>query len=152
MQDRYATLAPSLSSARATAAALYSPTQAAFGAFLGGPVGLIYFLHHNFVVLEDIAAARKCLIYGVLLILALLVLLSIFPDRFPSTPFTIFYIVVARFVAEKFQLTKQAIADSPDYTFKSNGNVFGMGLACLVGSVIVIVGPIFLLISLGLVR
>jgi hypothetical protein len=132
-------------------AAVYSPNQAASGALLGGPVGLVYFLYRNFVAMGNTVGARNCLIFGALLIPSLLIILSIVPENFPSSPFTLFYVIVARFVAGKYQLTKEAIATSPEYAFQSNWNVIGAGLLCLVGSVIVIIGPIFALLSLGLI-
>jgi hypothetical protein len=45
MQNRYADATTTLGSTRATTAAMYSPNQAAFGTFLGGPIGLIYWLY-----------------------------------------------------------------------------------------------------------
>jgi len=129
--------------------AVYSPNQASFGALLGGPVGLIYFLRENFLILGNKAAARNCLILGALLILALIIVLPRLPAKFPTTPISILYIVVARSIAEKFQITKQAIVESTQYTFKSNWNVFGMGLLCFLGSVIAVIGPILALYALG---
>jgi hypothetical protein len=146
----YAAPAATLDQTASTTAVLYSPNQAAFGAFLGGPLGLIYFLRQNFVALGNKSAARTCLIFGALLIAILLIVLPLLPDKFPSTPITVVYIVIARSVAEKYQVSKQAIAESSQYSFKSNWNVFGMGLLCLLGSAIVIIGPLLALRALGI--
>jgi hypothetical protein len=127
---------------------LYSPTQVACGT-IGGPVGLIYFLKANFSALGNDAAARKTLIFGALLILCLVALLPFLPEKVPNSPFTIAYILIARGVAQKYQMTKQTISDSPRYDFQSNWRVFGLGLLCLVGSVAVIMGPLMLLAVLG---
>jgi hypothetical protein len=119
--------------------------QAAIGSLLGGPVGLIYFLRQNFMALGNTAAARKTLIFGVVLIIALIVVLPLLPENFPSTPFNLMYIFVARGVADKYQLSKQGIIDSADYRFQSSWKVFGMGLLCLLGSAVAIIGPSLLL-------
>lgn len=152
MHSHYPTPTTPLASDRTAPLAVYSPTQAAMGALVGGPVGLIYFLYRNFSTLGNVTAARKCLIFGALLVPALLALLLSLPSNISSIPFTIFYVVVARFVAEKYQLSKQDIAGSSGYTFKSNWNVLGVGLLCFLGSIVVIVGPTLVLVSLGLVR
>lgn len=128
---------------------LYSPTQVACGT-IGGPVGLIYFLKANFSSLGNDRQARNTVLYGTLLILALLVTLPFLPDKFPNSPFTIAYILIARYVAGKYQMTKQAIVESPGYDFHSNWRVLGIGLLCLVASVVVIVGPFMLLEFLGI--
>jgi hypothetical protein len=148
-QNPYAAPAATLVDAPAATVALYSPTQAACGAMLGGPVGLIYFLRQNFLALDNKAAAQKCLVFGALLIVVLLVAMKLLPSNFPSAPFNIFYILIARLIANKYQATKQVIAESPHYVFRSGWNVFGMGLLCLLGSAIVIVGPLMLLQAVG---
>lgn len=130
---------------------LYSPTQVACGT-IGGPVGLIYFLKANFSALGNDRLARNTVLYGVLLMLALLATLPFLPDKFPNSPFTIAYILTARYVATKYQMTKQAIAESPDHDFHSNWRVLGIGLLCLVASVIVIVGPYVLLEFFGVLN
>ena len=115
---------------------LYSPEQVAFGVFLGGPVGLIYFLRANFRALGNDAAASKTVIYGLLALSGGLAVALILPDNFPGVVFSIIYIFAARTVAEKHQKTKKAIADSPEYGFQSSWKVFGLALLCLVGTVL----------------
>jgi hypothetical protein len=128
---------------------LYSPKQAACGALIGGPVGLIYFLRSNFENLGNGRSATNTLIYGVILIVALLIILPLLPDKFPSAPFSVAYIVAARNIAEKYQISKQGIMDSDRYEFHSNWRVVGYGILCFLGSVIVIAGPLAALHSLG---
>jgi hypothetical protein len=152
VQDRHAIPTAGFPPKRSASAELYSPTQTTVGAFLGGPIGVVYFLYRNFVTLGQLAAARKCLIYGAILIPAVVASLFILPDKFPGAPFTLLYIGVARFVTQKFQLTHQQISESSDYTFKSGPNVLGMGLMCFVGSIVVILGPLYLFVALGWIR
>lgn len=123
--------------------------QVAGGAFLGGPAGLTYFLAANFSSLENDRLVRRTLIGGGLLILALLVVLPLLPDWFPSAPFTFMYLLVGRHVADKYQMTKQAIEASDRYDFHSNWRVVGMGLLCMLGSLAIIIGPLWILAALG---
>lgn len=51
--------------------------------------------------------------------------------------------------ANNLQLTKSAIDESPRYAFESNWRVFGRGLLCLRGSLIVLVTPLWLLATMG---
>lgn len=128
---------------------IYSPTQVACGT-IGGPVGLIYFLKANFASLGNERLEKQTLLYGGLLILALLALTPLLPDWFPNWPISIAYILMARYVAQNYQMTKQDIASSTVYDFHSNWRVLGLGLLCLLASVIVIVVPLVTLILLGI--
>ncbi|WP_130619122.1 hypothetical protein [Dyella amyloliquefaciens] len=151
-QDQYAAPATTFNKAVSPAIAIYSPIQIAFGTFLGGPVGLIYFLWKNFVALEKYTYARRCLILGAALIAALWLLLPFLPEKTSGMPFAIAYVITARHIAETYQLTKPAIAEDPRYSFRSNWNVVVAGVLCLVGSVVLIVGPILALYMFGIVK
>jgi len=131
---------------------LYSPNQVMAGAFLGGPVGLIWFLRENFVTFGDDRQARKTLLLGVVLLVALMIIMPMLPKNFPSLPISIAYMITGQQVAIKWQMTRDAIDASSRYTFHSNGRVFGLGLLCLVASMILLVGPILLLGMTGLVH
>jgi len=129
---------------------LYSPGQVAGGAFLGGPIGAIYFLWANFRALGNHHAAQRTLIFGAFFIAIMVVVLPLLPESFPSLPITIAYVLFARHVAEKHQMTKQAIADSDVHYFHSNWRVGSLGLICLVASVIAMLGPMLLLAATGI--
>lgn len=131
---------------------IYTPNQIMAGAFLGGPVGLIHFLRANFVTLGNDALAKRSLVYGAALIVALLVILPLLPEKFPGLPITIAYMVFGRQVANRYQLTGRAIDASTRYTAQSNWHVFGCGLLCLVASLIVLVVPMMLLGALGILK
>ena len=128
---------------------IYSPTQVACGT-LGGPVGLIYFLYSNFSALGNDRFKKNTIIYGCLFIFVLIILLPFLPDEIPSTPFTILYIVIARLIAEKYQMTKSAIIESENFQFHSNWRVLTFGLLCLLGSMLVLAGPFLILVMLGI--
>lgn len=148
----YATPASPVTDAAVATIPLYSPAQAACGTLLGGPVGLIYFLHANFKALGNRRQQTTTLVAGLVLLLALIAVLPLLPENVPSAPFTIAYVLVARLVVERQQLTKQAIIDSPQHDFHSNWRVAGLGLLCCVGSALVIIGPLLGMEMLGLVR
>ncbi len=148
----YATPLADVSGVAASPVHLYSPTQAAVGALLGGPAGLIYFVRENFVALSNERLAKNTLIYGAILILALIVVLPILPDSVPSLPFSIAYTFAAYHLVGSYQVTKQGIIESPQYAFHSNWRVFGFGILCLIVSGLLIVGPIIALVSLGIIE
>ncbi|MCI4569501.1 hypothetical protein [Lysobacter sp. CFH 32150] len=127
---------------------LYSPTQIACGT-IGGPVGLIYFLWANFVALDNSRLAKRTLIIGSVAILAIIAIAPFLPEKGTAFLFAIIYIAIGRHIAEKYQMTKQAIADSPSFTFQSNWRVFLLGLLCLAASAVAVIGSLFLLIVLG---
>jgi hypothetical protein len=128
---------------------IYSPTQVACGT-IGGPVGLVYFLMANFEALGQQNRKKRTLIFGIIFIIALIVILPFLPDSVPSAPFTIAYIIIAKQVAEKYQMKKQDIINSDVYEFHSNWRVLGLGLLCLVGSLIAVVGPLIILMVAGI--
>ena len=130
---------------------VYSPTQIACGALVGGPIGLIYFLMTNFSLLNDDVGKRNVLYAGIAFIIALLFILPMLPDDFPNSPFTVAYVVVARLVAEKYQMTKKAIIESEQYQFQSSWKAFGISLICLLGSALVIFVPLLILDTLGFI-
>ncbi|TKR30122.1 hypothetical protein FCE95_08225 [Luteimonas gilva] len=119
---------------------LYSPTQVAAGAFLGGPVGLVYFLWANFRALGQAERERITLYCGAVFLLAAAIGIPLLPEKFPSAPINLLYIVVARLVADRFQMSKQAIRDSDRYGFHSNWRVVGLGLLCILASFLLVVG------------
>jgi hypothetical protein len=88
------------------------PRQVAAGAFIGGPVGLIYFLRENFLALGNFEQARKSMIKGAVPIIALLLMLPVLPDKLPSVAFTIGYMVAVQHIASTQQLTRDAINES----------------------------------------
>ncbi|CAG20377.1 hypothetical protein [Photobacterium profundum] len=130
---------------------IFSPTQVACGT-IGGPVGLIYFLHSNFSILRNDELKKKTLVYGAAFLIVLIIALPFLPEEVPSTPFTVLYIVIARLIADKYQMTKSAIVESNEFEFHSNWRVFLLGLLCLVGSMLIIAGPLIILSTLGVLE
>jgi hypothetical protein len=50
---------------------MYSPGQIAGGAFLGGPVGALYFLRANFIAMGNARLAATTLLYGIPFVVAI---------------------------------------------------------------------------------
>ena len=119
---------------------MYSPIQAAVGT-IGGPVGVVYFLMANFEALGQAEHKQKTLVIGVVSIIALAIILPFLPESVPSMPFTIAYILIAYQVTNNYQMSKAAILDSDNHNFHSNWRVLGIGLLCLVGSIICLAVP-----------
>ncbi|MGN7724409.1 hypothetical protein ACTJIL_01125 [Luteimonas sp. 22616] len=148
-QNPYAAPTAVLRGDAAGAVRLYSPSQVACGALVGGPVGLIYFLRANFSALGNDRLVTTTLLVGVALIVALIAILPLLPEDFPGSLLSILYIVTGRHVAEKHQISKQAIAASDRFAFHSNWRVFWIGLLCLLASFVVLVLPLMLLAAAG---
>lgn len=147
--DPYAAPTARVAETSASATAVYSPTQVSVGAFLGGPVGLVYFLHRNFVSLRNYSSATKTLLYGSAFTIVLAVLVPLLPDEFPNYPFSILYVVLGYSLSNKYQCTKQKIIDSPILSFRSNLGVFGASVLCFLASFAIVIGMFFLLQYLG---
>ncbi|SDQ61658.1 hypothetical protein SAMN05216569_1827 [Pseudoxanthomonas sp. CF125] len=105
-------------------------------------MGLVYFLWTNFKVLRNERLAKRTLVFGAFLILALLLILPLLPEEFPSAPIALAYMFVGRYVADKHQMTKMGIAASTGFAFHSNWRVFGLGLLCMLASVIIVAVPL----------
>ncbi|WP_211210669.1 hypothetical protein [Hahella ganghwensis] len=127
---------------------LYSPNQVACGT-IGGPIGIIYFLASNFSALGKEREKQKTLVIGSLFIALLIGLMPFIPDEMPGSVFTIAYVVIARTISVKYQMTKESIINSERHDFYSNWRVFGMGLVCLVVSFVVLMAPYLILDLMG---
>jgi hypothetical protein len=123
-------------------APVYTPTQIALGTFVGGVVGFVYFLRANFVALGKPDAARNTVLGGAALFVVVLGLALALPQGGGSIGITIAMMGLARWIAERYQMSKDAIAASADHEFHSSWRVFGIALACLALNVVIVVGTI----------
>lgn len=121
---------------------LYTPTQVALGTFFGGIVGFVWFLRENFVALGNTDAARNTVLGGVALLVVVLGIGFALPRGGGSIGIAIAMMALARWIAERHQMTKDAIAASSDHDFHSSWRVFGIALACLVASFVIAFGAI----------
>ena len=131
--------------------AVYSPNQAAAGAFLGGPVAGLYFLKHNFRALNRPEQERMTVRYGGIFMFALLAILPFIPESVPGMPFAAAFIVASRMLVEKYQFSKQDIIDAPELEFQSNWLVLGVSLLCMLVFLLISMGFIFALIAAGVI-
>jgi len=63
---------------------VYSPTQGALGAFLGGSLASLYFIKQNYSALNNDEAISKTLLFGGILVFAVLAVLPFLPEDFPN--------------------------------------------------------------------
>jgi hypothetical protein len=129
--------------------AMYTPGQVGIGTFLGGPVAAVYFLRANFVALGDRDRARNTLLFGIVLLVVLGAVLPFLPDNFPNTPISMGLTFGAYYYAEHNQMKKEAILESPDHYAHSGWRVFGLGMLCLVGTLVVVAVPLMALYYFG---
>lgn len=110
---------------------IYSPLQIGMGAFFGGPVAMVYFLWQNFKTLDNQNGAQYTLAGGILFNVALLIVLPLLPEDFPSLVIPFLYALTALSIAATWQLRKDAIQHSVQYQFQSNWRVFFLSIALL---------------------
>jgi hypothetical protein len=121
---------------------MYTPTQIALGTFVGGVVAFVYFLRANFLALGNSEAAHKTLLGGAVLFAALVGLALALPRGGGSVGIALIIAGLARWIAERHQMTKDAIAASSDHDFHSSWRVAGIALACLAISFALVFGAI----------
>lgn len=131
---------------------VYSPRQAAVGAFIGGPLASVLFIKRNFIALGNPTGERKTLLYGITIMLVLLVILPFLPRSFPRMLIPFLTIFATWTVIEKYQFKKQDIANSGALAFQSNWRVLWVSLACMVLSLLVIGAVLFGLDALGIIK
>lgn len=130
---------------------MYSPNQIAGGSFWGGPIAAVYFLRENFLVLGKTHEAQLTLIGGAAFIVILIGLLPFLPDKFPNMAIPLLYCLSAKQIASSWQLSKDAIANSDQFTFRSNWRIFGVGFAFMVLFLVIALAVMFVLDLIGVI-
>jgi hypothetical protein len=112
---------------------LYTPMQAAVAALLGGVLASVVVLRSNFLALDDRAGARQVMSVGgaILIGLPLLGYFTGVLSTGSNVGLTIIVVALTRYVVERRQLGKQAIAEAEEYTFQSAWRVLGVGIGSL---------------------
>lgn len=126
-------------------AAIYTPGQITAGTFLGGALVGIYFLHRNFRGMDQETNASKTLIGGSILVVALIAILPFLPSRFPNFVIPLAYTLVAKEVANRYQMKKTAILASEHYHPVSNWRVAAETFVGLIAFLILVIGGLFLI-------
>lgn len=116
---------------------IYSPNQIALGSLWGGPIAVVYFLYRNYISLGNLEYAKKTILLGSFLIIALVGLLPFLPEKFPHMAIPLTYTLLGKQLAIKTQLSKEKIKNNKKYSFESKWKTFGIGtLALLIFSAI----------------
>ena len=89
-------------------------------------MAMVYVLKKNYDALGNRRDSKRTLIGGSVFVLLILGVLPFLPDKFPNLLIPIAYSVAAMHIAEKYQMSKQAILASQQYGLQSNWNVFGI--------------------------
>jgi uncharacterized membrane protein YdbT with pleckstrin-like domain len=87
-------------------------------------------------------------------VLALLVTLPLLPDSLSgaSTGLTVAYSIATRQIVLSYQMSKEAIEQSPQHRFHSNWRVVGISVLGVVTFLILLIGWTLLLDTLGVVE
>jgi hypothetical protein len=110
---------------------LYSPNQVGAGSFVGGPFAVVYLLWANFRALGEAGRARATFFWGAIFVVVIFLIVPFLPEKFPNMVIPVAYTVVARLVADRHQMSKQAIAASGRHEFQSSWKVLGLSIALL---------------------
>src|ERR1700722_7811224 len=134
---------------------IYSPNQILVGSILGGPVTSVVMLERNFVVLGESATAKKTIIWGGILTVGILaaayIVSTSFPNSSPTPALPIIYALFAKMIAKQYQLSKEAIATSDRYSFRSNLHVVGLSVALLAATFVALFVLGLLLVATGII-
>jgi hypothetical protein len=115
---------------------IYSPNQVLAVSFLGGPMAMVYALWKNFHSLQDPHGMHQILFWGSIFIVALMLFAPLMPATWPAYVLPIAYPIAAWSLAERHQMTKQAIAASEDYQFQTVPNVIAVSIIFLIAMMV----------------
>jgi hypothetical protein len=130
---------------------IYSPIQVLAISFLGGPMAMVYALWKNFRDLEDPYGMRQVLLWGSFFIIALMAFAPLMSNDWPDYVLPFAYPVAAWSLAERHQMTKQAIADSQIYEFQTAWNVVAVSIIFLLAMMVTAVVCYSTLAAIGLI-
>jgi hypothetical protein len=119
--------------------------------FLGGPMAMVYVLWKNFQTLENPHGMQQILIWGSIFIIALMLFSPLLPNSWLDYVIPFAYPLAALSLAENFQMSKQAIADSQSYEFQTIGNVIAVSILFLLAMLVVSFAWFFVLVTVGLI-
>jgi hypothetical protein len=128
---------------------VYSPNQVMAGSLLGGPMAMVYVLWKNFQTLENPHGMQQILFWGSIFIIALLLFSPLLPNSWLDFVIPLAYPLAARSLAESFQMSKQAIADSQTYEFQSVRNVIAVSIVFMAAMFVVAFAWFMVLVAVG---
>jgi hypothetical protein len=130
---------------------LYSPNQVLAASLLGGPMAMVYVLWKNFQVLENPHGMRQILIWGSIFIIALMLFSPLLSNSWLDYVIPLAYPLAAWSLAESFQMSKQAIADSQTYEFQSVWNVIAVSIVFMAAMFVVAFAWFMALVAVGVI-
>jgi len=113
---------------------------------------MVYVLWKNFQTLENPHGMHQILFWGSIFIIALLLFSPLLPNSWLDFVIPLAYPLAARSLAESFQMSKQAIADSQAYEFQSVWNVIAVSIVFMVAMIVVAFIWFMALAAIGLLR
>jgi hypothetical protein len=125
---------------------LYSPLQVAAATLLGLPIAGALLMASNFRALGAPRSQRKALIAGVAGSIAVAALAWVLPEHFPGLVLPIAYIGAVGGIANSVQGESFRAHIAAGGLRRSNWMVLGIGLACLVGSLMLLAVPFVILL------
>jgi hypothetical protein len=130
---------------------IYSPNQVLAASLLGGPMAMVYVLWKNFQVLENPHGMRQILIWGSIFIIALMLFSPLLPNSWLDYVIPLAYPLAAWSLAESFQMSKQAIADSQTCDFQSVWNVVAVSIVFMAAMFVVAFTWFMVLVAVGVI-
>jgi hypothetical protein len=130
---------------------LYSPMQVSLATYLGGPLSAIYFLKVNFDARGESTFSKRVTFFGSLFTIMLIVAIPVISPHLSSSIIPLLYLFPVMFVVHKYQLSKQEISDSKEFSFHSNWRVCGLSILWMLAYLILAVLVKQALISVGII-
>ena len=113
-------------------------------------MAMVYALWKNFHSLQDPHGMQQILFWGSIFIVALLLFAPLMASVWPAYVLPFVYPIAAWVLAERHQMTKQAIASSQDYEFQTVLNVIAASIVFLIAMMVTALIWINLLVAFGL--
>jgi hypothetical protein len=130
---------------------IYSPNQVLAVSFLGGPMAMVYALWKNFRTLGDAEGMHHILFWGSIFVVALMLFAPLMPSSLLDYALPFAFSFAARAIAERHQLSKQAIAESEIYEFESVWNIIAVSLIFLIAMMVTAIVWFSALAMIGLI-
>ncbi|MEL0027315.1 MAG: hypothetical protein VW625_01410 [Perlucidibaca sp.] len=129
---------------------IYSPAQITLGALWGGPIAATYFIHQNFVALQQARAASNTLTLGTLLNMLFLLGLPFLPEHFPPLLLPLCYSLITFLVVRRWQPDTRLSAGRSQLQPQSGWRVCCISLVALMLNALLAIMVMLILSSLGL--
>ena len=106
----------------------------------------------SFKALGKESLARQTIIWGSVLVLAIVAILPFLPENLPNAILPAIFGGVAMVIASQFQLKKQEIRESSEYGFPSFWRVTAVVVLSLIAMFVLIIAFLLILWGLGLMK